>query len=499
MGFLLKNIRLIFSMLLGLLLIDRVNNFLRFSSLYTDSDQTLLWHVAKDMLDFEYHGPCFYGQDYNPVFEPLFALPLISAGIDFPLALPIVTTIMGTFPFVLLAFYFYKKGEPLTGILPLIFCILLPPEYGMLASISRGFVAGVFFATAGLVLIVYHSCFLPRFIGGLLMGLGLYANPNCVLLFPILLPFISREKEKVKMLGALVPGLMLGVSSIFVNAWYYGVHNEMLIHGSIPREFSIDSFIDVTSRLDSYFNFVTPLLWPIGWISLLLLVAAAMRLWKYGSGLTFITTVLLLGGILLSFAYTKVADGGNSVFFSGARMYMAYPVILIFVFVFFLQTLKPVNLPKIYCSLLVLVLIAFSVKMFAFDHYLNNAFRGSKNSVVRVIDVKTLRTTCKNLLTFANGRTDLLISSARYSPNMAVTPVNYGCPCLEKEFPPTIQPAYERRYWIKKQIMDKVYHMILIHGTDSVQPFLKVDRKHGFLLVENRLKTSVFLEQMKIK
>jgi hypothetical protein len=83
MARLLKNSRVLFILLFMLMLFDRLNTFFRFSIVYTDSDQTLLWQVAKDMMNGIYHGPCFYGQSYNPAIESFCALTFLYSGKDF--------------------------------------------------------------------------------------------------------------------------------------------------------------------------------------------------------------------------------------------------------------------------------------------------------------------------------------------------------------------------------------------------------------------------------
>ena len=227
---LLTNKHLVFIVLMVKVLLDRINTFFRFSIIYTDSDQTVLWQVSKDLMNGIFHGPCFYGQSYNPIIEPLFSLPFLLIGMEYSTALPLTTILMSTFPFVLLSIYLFRKVDPLVGTIPLIILLLLSLEFGMLTSISRGFVTGLFFAIPGFVLMAFHSTLLSRFIGGLLFGVGVYANPNCILLLPLLLSFTTSFKESFwKMFIPAILGFCIGAFLIVINAWYYNLNPDLVI------------------------------------------------------------------------------------------------------------------------------------------------------------------------------------------------------------------------------------------------------------------------------
>lgn len=496
MDWLLKNSKIIYILLFVLVLSDRLNTFLRFSVVYTDSDQTLLWQVAKDLMNGIFHGPCFYGQSYNPVIEPVFALPFLYSGMKLFEALPLATTILGIFPFLLLSVYLYKRVDALKGLIPLIILLVLPPEYSMLTSISRGFVTGIFFAVIGFVLIAYHKSLFARFIGGISVGIGIYANPNCVLLFPIILPFLISERKEL--LHILIPsglGFLLGLSSFLFNAAYYSNHPEMVIHGSPGIQLSSSSFMSIIGRLDSYFNFVTPILWSAGWISLSLFVVISIQLWRKKSMPEFFTVLILFSMIVFSFFVSKVSDGTNSVFFSGARMFLAYPYILIFVFIYWLTTLSLSYKRNVIYIMSILALVSFGVKLFAFDYFLNNALKGSKNSIVKVIKVNELRNICIDLLNFSGGNTDLILAISKDTPDQVIT---YGCPCLIQSFPATIQPLYERRRWLIPNIEENVYEKVLLHSKDTTiwnnirldgLKIIKRNKLNGWLLIENQLNT----------
>ena len=497
---------LLFFILIALVVFERIFTYFNFSILYTDSDQTLLWQVAKDLQEGIFHGPCFYGQSYNPVIEPLFSLPLLSAGLNYYQALPLVTILLSTLPFLILSFAFYSKINSMAASLPLIICLLLPPEYLFLSSIPRGFVAGVFFAVLGFTIIWFKNSTATKYFGGMLMAFGIYANPNCILIFPLIIPlFFYEKKQFYKNLFFLIAGFLTGFFPLLLNYWYYNHHPEMIIHGSPNLEIKFSTFKNVLGRLDSYFNFVTPIFWKGGWLSLIFFPVIIFRLWKLNLRLESLTVIVLFVSIFFSFSIAKVGEGTNSIFFSGARMFLAYPFIALFLLFYFLQTLNESARKKIYKILIVLSAISFASKILFFDYFINDSMKGSKNSIVKIIGIHNLRKNCGEMISFGEGEVDLVMGISGGTPTQ---PVNYGCGCLLRDFPLTILPLYERRTWLMPQVMEKVYHKILIHGKDSAAwagmkiselAIKRWDEERGWMVVENKLKTEELILKSGIK
>jgi hypothetical protein len=383
--------------------------------------------------------------------------------------------------------------------------LLLSIEYEMLTSISRGFVTGIFFASIGISSITFHKSKFAKFIGGLLLGIGVYANPNCILLLPLLLPFTILSKDNFfKICITITLGFFIGLSLIAINSWFYSINPDMIIHDSPSLKTSISSFLTVISRLDNYFDFVTPIFWRAGWLVLSIFIIVGIRTWRYGykkeSATIFISFIVIVG----SFFLTKVSDGTNSVFFSGSRMFLAYPIIIIITLTFLIKTLNEVAKKLFYFSLIVLSFISFSIKLLGFDALLNHSLRGSAYSVVDVVKVKDLQKECEEMMFFNEKKTDLILSISSNPQDQIIT---YGCPCLINDFPTTFQPLYERRAWIFPSILDRVYSNILIHGkrTESWNKIniekLTITNSHTtkrWILIKNELKTQDLLATMNI-
>ena len=489
-----RHAKIIFATLFIFVIFDIGNTFFRFAMVYTDMDQALLWNAANDIRQGHFHGLCFYGQGYNPLIEPLFAAPFLWLGLSINVGLPLVSTILGISPYLLIAGVFYKKYGAYTALLPLIIILLLPPEFMMSVSMPRGFVTGVFFTVIGLLLFIYQSNRFYYILAGLCFGLGLFANPNGVLLFPLMIPILFDKSNNIKSrILFTFSGLCIGLIPMAINKYYYMHHLEMIIHPSPASTFSIHSFLSAFTHLDDYFDFISPIFWRAGWISLFFFIIIAVLLIKKGQKIKFYSLLIAFFLIILSFTFDKVCDATNSIYFSGSRFYLAYPVILVFIITWGFQELN-IRHKKIFLSFsLMLALLAFSFKVFAFDAFMKIDLGPSKNSIVQVMKVDELFDKCRQLKNFPPEKPGLIIG-------MDVDKIlNYGCPCMINDFPPDMLLDYERRTWLLPKMKDSVYARILIYGLDSAAwiktnaymkgDVMKGDKSHGLLFIRNHKKT----------
>ena len=203
----------------------------------------------------------------------------------------------------------------------------------------------------------------------------------------------------------------------------------------------------------------------------------------------FVTSCLFLM-IIASFSVEKVSDGANSVFFSGSRIFLSYPILLVFLAVFLLKTASLVNKERTIYVLIILVTIIVPLKCAYFDFFVQNAIKG-KNSIVAVAKVNDLRNTCRAILNFSDNDLDMIIANSPDSPEQLVT---YGCPCMINNFPATLQPLFERRTWLLRPALTMTHKRILIHGKDKkVWSRLQIgdlqigksDMKIGWILIKN--------------
>ncbi len=265
----------------------------------------------------------------------------------------------------------------------------------------------------------------------------------------------------------------------------------------------MDSFLTVISGLDKYFDFVTPLFWRAGWVSLLFFPAIGFALWRVNKKREARVSFAIFIVLIISLSSTKVADATNSVFFSGGRMYLGYPYLFLLLMLFLTKMVAKKYKKRIFYAALILSLVSASVKFILFDEMLTHALRDSAYSVVEVVRVDSLKSTCADILDFTNGDADLVMANSGSTKEQIIT---YGCPCLEDSFPTTFQPSYERRAWSTEQKLATYYQNILWHGSDSLQHslnaipgvnFLNVHPKKDWIFIESELKPTQILNRLK--
>tara|TARA_B110000114_G_C14991194_1_gene356659 strand:- start:91 stop:897 length:807 start_codon:yes stop_codon:yes gene_type:complete len=248
---------------------------------------------------------------------------------------------------------------------------------------------------------------------------------------------------------------------------------------------STAAFQSIINNLSSYFDFVTPIFWRGGWITLVLLFPLIYWLNKRDK-LAAIVTLITILIVFLSFFSVKVSDGTNSVFFSGARMYLAYPFIIIVLSIALLQTFSDRLKKQITLCLSVTAIVSLMIKVSLFNSLTSHALRGSKNSVVEVMKVDQLKQTCEKYLAFSQRRTTLIMAIEASSKEQII---NYGCQCLLDDFPITIMPAYERRTWLMSEYDKTRFDTVALYGFKKLPNnfsynIIEYDSSMGLILID---------------
>jgi len=489
----------LFYVLSAMVLLEKLLVFFFFSIQYTDSDQTLLWQVATDLSNGVFHGPCFYGQSYGPNVEPLLAVTFMKLGMPVYAALPLVTLLLSTTPFFLLAIYFKRKTNTQTALIPLLVCLLLPLEYSLLTSIPRGFVGGIFFVSLGIFCWKYFRNNLSLVFAGLFIGWGLYGNLNSALLLPLIIPSIHWNKKFIVRATLFFGlGFIIGLLPFYLNALFYKEHSELLIHVSPSVKLSWASFLETIYRFNNYFDQVSPLFWRFGFVSVLLLPAAIILLWKKNKRLEASTISFVLLAILISLFMEKTKESGYSLFFSGGRFFLAIPFVFVFISLYVYSFLSTKKKKKFNRIALTLAFISFGIKLLCFSPLLENAIDKEKGWYVHVVRIDELKKQCSEMKAFGENPS-LLIAVTGDTPEQ---PVTYGCQCLQADFPSTYIPHYERRRWLISEYNKTVFLTILLHGKDTTRwdrskfghlDIVKFDKEKGWMLVRNSETTDVFL------
>lgn len=328
-----------FCFLVLLLFVDRWILLDAFTFRYVDDDQSIMWYDAKEFGSGGFHEPYFFGQPYNTMLESLVAVPLIRAGIGYPVALTVVMSLFTLLPFVFLAISLFRKGKELQSFLVLSLPLLVPVEFGMLTAISRGAIVGVFLSSFGL-LALFSSGRFRFFCFALFAMIGFWANPNAaILLFPVgcwqWIENFRRKEFYLQVAAGIIPGTMI----YYLCSRFYVLHPETIVHQSWPLDISPGRIRP--AEWNTFFDDVIPVFWKLGWLLLPLLLFIGWLLLRQGKKAIAAGMFFAVALLFFSLMINKVHDGVPSVFYSRGRMFLAVPfLVAVFFFAARIQVRK---------------------------------------------------------------------------------------------------------------------------------------------------------------
>lgn len=482
-----------FIVILIFILIYRLWLLTLFGFKYTDTDQAVMWAGANDYAQGLFHEPRFYGQAYNSMLESLIAVPLIKIGVPIYQALPIITTLLTLLPYFILAYLTYIKKSKTLGLFILLFSFLLPIEYDLITSLSRGFVTGIALVSLTFIPILNKKeNSLSFFLSLFFIVLGYSINPNSIILsLPLLLYYFLNNYKKLKFyifsfLGATLALFLHFISNQFyINNPNYNLHRRNI-------KFSLDYFFEGIQTLDTFFNDLTPIFWKQGWtivfIPIILAIIFLIQKKTVPALVSFITPII----ILVPFCASRLYDGTDSVFYSFSRMFLAVPVLLVLL----LSFLNFKNTKKNY--LILILPISFGLYKTMYAKQLID-FNMSKNHYIGVVENEKLLKDCKKISQIAKKyNVGLIIANSHfYIAN------NYACETCEENFPKTLLPYYERRTWRLINDSNTIYNNIIIidlaRNLNEKFNLNRIEEDASFYLIKNNtLKTMEFIKKYEI-
>lgn len=473
-----NNLKFVYYLLCLLVIFERAYVIRYFGNLYSDSDQLILWQAIKDLSNGHFYGPYFYGQMYNPMLEAWLAFPFYKMGLSFQLALSISTSVLALSPFFILAFYLKRKYGIEYAILPLIIILLMPANFSYLTTISRGFITGFVFVTMGLVVFLKAEKNWAYLVSGLLIGISLYMNLNSLLVLPL---FLLKFKEHAfKSILAKTPFIIAGSLSylglLLLSNYFYHLHPFALVHETPTLKFGVKYFLRAINHLDVFFNKVTPFFGFSAYVWLLAFPAIGVFLYKKNKRTEALILFVSFAQIIACLLLKKVNDGTNSVFFAGDRMFLALPILYLFLIIFVFQNVS-LQTTKVFRNSLIFVSIFFlSFKIAFANKFLKQALSPKYESVVKFFKIEDLKRECQSQLNFTNEKATIVVS---LSASSAQQDVIYGCNCLLPEFPQTLNPLFERRPTLMDKLKDNKPKYILFETKhfDSIQNLIKTPLK----------------------
>lgn len=452
------------AMLLALGCVDRGIVVAAFGSRYVSTDDAVIWGAAMDYGRGSFHGPYYYGQNYGPMLEALLAAPFTHLGIPLWWLMPTVTTILCLLPYWSFALWHQKHGRTTAAAVFAAVPLLLPVEFSLMTTMPRGFVIGL----APLALLPWildmRNGILRSLFTGITVSAAWYMNPNSIIFSAAFLCWyaISQRpwpKHWLFIVLGLVPGAMAYLCS---QAWC-DTHPDRIIHHLSPEDlvFAPSRVLDGLSRLDAHFQWLMPLVWPIGSLAGALLVlftaqACWQRQWPLAAGslVSIILTALSLG-------FGKIHQGWDSVFFPLSRMFLAVPLTIAWCGS---QLLRRPRMSIWTMSILLLVCCgAIAWKASALNDVADKQVRAQREWV-GVRPVALLRTDEQRLRAICDKHDVGVILPLQLGSDIWPQFRNYLYPALDEGLPPTYMCDYERRYWVRDALMDSVIPNILITG-----------------------------------
>jgi hypothetical protein len=325
----------------GLLVAQRYYYLSHFGFVYTDGDQTAFWDQANDVAHGIFREPCLYGQSYNIPVEAWLAVPLLWVGVPAYVALPIVASALGVLPFVVLALLAYRRGQRWIASCVLLIPLVLPIQYTVVSSLPRGFINGLAVATAGVACWVFGRSRRAFFFGAFFAVLGVAVNPNCLIVliaagvFALLIHGRSAAFYLFSVLGAVAA---LPVP-IFV--WlFYRYHPECdAYHPKLAVAFTwrlLNNSIFVPGQSGLTLN--RPAL-GLFFADLVPILHDGRFIFVIGSGLVVLLLLVfriraaiavLIAWVfaLLCLGIDRIHMASVNVFYPGARMFLALPVVI---------------------------------------------------------------------------------------------------------------------------------------------------------------------------
>lgn len=500
-------ITILFVWLLVLLFIDRIALLFNYGFKFTGSDDMVFWQAATDYANGIFHEPFFYGQNYNFMLEALFAVPLVWLKVPHFIALPIVTSLLAIFPFIYSAAVSYKNNHRILASVFLVFPILLSPEYGMLSSMTRGFVSGLFFTS-----FLIHPLLNPRnpralWIAGISASVGYIFNPNSVVFsLPVLLFLWISHLREIRFYGIMLLSILPFWGLEKWAQYFYKWHPTYNVSAMWHLDFDFQRIVNNISDLNRFFGCYMPGLWFAGWMILLFLIALIWKtfLQNHKRGIALLCGFLF---ILIMLGLNKVNDGMANIFLSPKRMFMALPFFTILaIFWAFKNKLNAIKIKVYYLPLLAIFTI---VKIIIEPSVVAAKTREQNFGPVAVKTIANLKSECKS---FADTISKYGVEIVVFVPNgeynvPAMEFYNYGCPLLQTEFCKTTMNMYEKRTWVYESVRPTRFRTVLIVGnfidsaTEKITTYSKVlSQKPNMVLVhENNLELQKLLLKYSVK
>ncbi len=452
-------------LLLLLLLADRLALLSYFGWMYTGTDDVVMWIAAQDYLRGIFREPCFYGQDYNFMLEALLAAPLLPV-MPHHMALPLATSLLALLPWVAFAWVFQRRGQTVGALVFLMLPLAMPVEFGILTTLSRGFVTGLAAMALLAGVLLRPEGRRAWVLLGLATGLGVALNPNClVFAVPVALYlWLVRRPGWRDLLFAAVAGLPFLLLQHLAKG-FYAANPEHHVHWMMPLAYDPTAVWGAMGQLDRYFAFLTPVWWSWGWGVLVLLIVLAGWLWRLDRRAAWAIAGGLLATLLM-LGVNKVSDGLPTLFHSSSRMFIGLPLVLALGLALGVRQLDEVRAGRWRSALLGMGLVVFSVKVGVMEMTVERHTMKEDQGPVAVTHLERLHEDLVHWQAVSDKHgVDLIVVVPDWKLTTALLSVRaYGAEVQAPSLPPAMLHVGDRRTWLYQAHRDAVHGTVLLYG-----------------------------------
>lgn len=486
---------ILYAALLLAILIFRIHVLKLFAFKWTDGDQVLMWHAVKDFYEGYFYETRFYGQAYNTMLESLIAAPFFKSGVKINQLLPVITSILALFPYVLISLYVFVKKSGKLALLIISIPLILPSNFSFITSIPRGFVTGIFVSSFLILLIENKKSPASFFAAFFILMLSYTINPNSIFFSVpcILYLIINNYNNKVSYLPSAI-GLLAGFGVHFLLNLFYQIHPNYNLH-RYTMSYSFKNFWLGLQQMNFYFKDISIVFTHSGISIFIVFILISLILVKQKNKLKAMVVMSIPLMILLTFSMSKLHDALDSIFYSYSRMYLAVPTALGL-------AISYVEIKKNSWMVYIFLIIPFAC--FAFnegnlEHKIDIETNTGKSHMVSIRKVKEVIEDCESLKRLAlEKNVDLIVIGFDWRSTLSA----YGCTACTDSFPKTLFPVYERRTWRMVEDENTIYQNILIiDEAKRIDTLLKnveniEDKNNFYIIINNTYKTFDLLDSV---
>jgi hypothetical protein len=450
-----------------LVLVERLRVLLQFSFRWMDEDQAVLWYVARDVASGHLREPCFPGQPYGTALEAWFAGPLVWMHVPPNVALPLVSCVLSTVPFLVWAWL--ARGSFFWSRAILCLPLFLPLDYSVLTSMPRGFAPMLCAATLAFACMQSAKGWTIG-VGGLLAVLSYSFNESGLLLVVPTCAWLAlvRRRELRFFLWSLSGGL-IGAGLHWLSRAFYRWHPSYAMHPPGKFEFFEWLLKDGLAHTGRFFDPVSP---GGSFRALVCCALVLVALLIRSLSLEAILPALLWCGLtVVSLGIPKVHDGEDSLYFSVARSFLTVPLGLSFL-MFLVATVAPQWLGVArWRGILVLGTVAAAAFVFQMATF---------NGVIHRIEQTKTWNLGPELVSEVVSKCDAVAQEARQADVTLIVfndqrELAYACPAFGSGEVRMLFPSYDRRTWLleEEQATSRERMLIWTKGRASCGPFRK--------------------------